>query len=221
MVMANNSTHTNASRCIAYAPGTNAFALATPESAISNKPSGKSIAWPVRSGSHNQFVKPRASSIAGRSRMISLCSIEAIAASAVYAAARQASVPRTLDEVAAVARIEYLRIARAYRFIANELGLAVELADPREYLPRFASELECSTALRRQAHTLLTTVVDTPYLSGKNSVGLAAAALYAASQLIDELLTQDAISDVAGITVVTIRNHYRELLEHHDESTID
>jgi transcription initiation factor TFIIB len=148
-------------------------------------------------------------------------SIESVATSAVYAAARQNGIPRSLDEVTAVARVDYQPIARAYRYIASELDLAVELTDPRDYLPRFASELECSTALRRQAHTLLTFVVDTPYMSGKNPVGLAAAALYAASQLTDESLTQDAISDIAGVTVVTIRNHYRELLEQHDESTID
>ncbi|MFC6960616.1 transcription initiation factor IIB family protein [Halocatena marina] len=48
-------------------------------------------------------------------------SIEGIATSAVYAAARREGIPRTLDEVTTVARVERQRIARAYRVISTEL----------------------------------------------------------------------------------------------------
>jgi transcription initiation factor TFIIB len=44
-------------------------------------------------------------------------------------------------------------------------------------------------------------------------VGLAAAAVYAASLLTNEKTTQAAVSDVADISEVTIRNRYHELLE--------
>jgi transcription initiation factor TFIIB len=141
-------------------------------------------------------------------------SIEGIATGALYAAARQQGLPRTLDEVTTVARIEQRRISRDYRLIANELGLALEPTDPTAYLPRFASECNCSDTVQRQAHDLLTAVTGTPYMSGKSPVGLAAAALYASAHLADEPLTQRDISAVADVTRVTIRNHYRELLAH-------
>jgi transcription initiation factor TFIIB len=49
--------------------------------------------------------------------------------------------------------------------------------------------------------------------SGKSPVGLAAAAVYAAALLTNEKTTQAAVSDVADISEVTIRNRYHELLE--------
>jgi transcription initiation factor TFIIB len=144
-------------------------------------------------------------------------SIEGVATGALYAAARQGGIPRTLDEMTTVARVDQQRIARAYRLLANELSLALGPPDPTAYLPRFASELDCSTAVQRQARDLLDSVSGTAYLSGKNPVGLAAAALYASAQLIDEQLTQREISAVADITRMTIRSHYRELINHYED----
>ncbi|MEK6882489.1 MAG: hypothetical protein AABY22_22905, partial [Nanoarchaeota archaeon] len=43
--------------------------------------------------------------------------------------------------------------------------------------------------------------------------GIAAAALYVASLLNDEKKTQREVADVAGITEVTIRNRYKELID--------
>jgi len=49
--------------------------------------------------------------------------------------------------------------------------------------------------------------------SGRGPAGIAAAALYVASLLNDEKRTQREVADVAGITEVTIRNRYKELIE--------
>lgn len=141
-------------------------------------------------------------------------SIEGIATGALYAAARQHGVPRTLDEVTTVARVDQQRISRDYRLIATELNLGLEPTDPTAYLPRFASDCECSETVHRLAHDLLAVVVGTPYMSGKSPVGLAAAALYASALLSDEHLTQGTIAEAADVTRVTIRKHYRELLAH-------
>lgn len=146
-------------------------------------------------------------------------SIEGVASAAVYAAARKVEIPRTLEEVATVARVDRQRIGRAYRTIATELGLAIEPADPRAYLPRFASELDCSNATLRVAHELLTVVEDTTFMNGKHPAGLAGAALYAASQLTGEQLYQRAISDVADISCETIRTTYQGLLNHEETPT--
>jgi transcription initiation factor TFIIB len=143
-------------------------------------------------------------------------SIEGIATGALYAAARQQGLPRTLDEITTVARTDQRRIGRDYRLITSELGLPIEPTDPTAYLPRFASACDCSEAVHRQARDLLGAVAGTPYMSGKSPVGLAAAALYAAALVIDERLTQGELADVADVTRVTIRNHYRELIAHAD-----
>ena len=50
-------------------------------------------------------------------------------------------------------------------------------------------------------------------LNGKGPTGVAATALYVASILMGERKTQKDIAEIAGVTEVTIRNRYKELLE--------
>ncbi|MFC7166736.1 transcription initiation factor IIB [Halospeciosus flavus] len=140
-------------------------------------------------------------------------SIEGVSTSCVYAAARQAGVPRSLDEIADVSRVEKSEIARTYRYVVRELGLEVRPADPESYVPRFASDLGLSDESEHRARELLQTAKDQGVHSGKSPVGLAAAAVYAAALLTNEKTTQAKVSEVADISEVTIRNRYHELLE--------
>ena len=140
-------------------------------------------------------------------------SIEGVSTSALYAAARQAGTPRSLDEIATVSRVDKDEIARTYRYVVRELGLEIQPADPEQYVPRFASELDLSDESERRARDLLKTAKDQGVHSGKSPVGLAAAAIYAAALLTNEKVTQSEVSEVANISEVTIRNRYHELLE--------
>ncbi|WP_435318030.1 transcription initiation factor IIB [Haloarchaeobius sp. TZWSO28] len=140
-------------------------------------------------------------------------SIEGVSTASLYAAARQAGTPRSLDEVTNVSRVERDEIARTYRYVVRELNLEIQPADPVSYVPRFASELGISDEAERRARQLLETAKQQGLHSGKSPVGLAAAAVYAASLLANEKVTQNEVSDVANISEVTIRNRYHELLE--------
>ena len=140
-------------------------------------------------------------------------SIEGVSTASLYAAARQAGTPRSLDEIANVSRVEKDEIARTYRYVVRELSLEIQPADPESYVPRFVSDLDLSEEVERRARSLLKTAKDQGVHSGKSPVGLAAAAVYAASLLTNEKVTQSAVSEVASISEVTIRNRYHELLE--------
>jgi transcription initiation factor TFIIB len=140
-------------------------------------------------------------------------SIEGVATASLYAAARQTGTPRTLDEFAEVTRVEEAEFKRAYRYVVRELGLAVQPADPESYVGRFASELDVSEETERRARDLLKTAKNRAIHSGKNPVGLAAAAVYAGALLTNESVTQSAVGEVADVSEVTIRNRYQELLE--------
>jgi len=140
-------------------------------------------------------------------------SIEGVSTASVYAAARQAGVPRSLDEITEVSRVEKSEIARTYRYVVRELSLEVRPADPESYVPRFASSLELSDEAEHRARQLLQNAKEQGVHSGKSPVGLAAAAVYAAALLTNEKTTQAAVSEVADISEVTIRNRYHELLE--------
>ncbi|PSQ15616.1 transcription initiation factor IIB 2 [Halobacteriales archaeon QS_8_69_26] len=139
-------------------------------------------------------------------------SIEGVATAALYAAARQAGTPRSLDEMETVSRVERMEITRTYRYVIRELDLEVRPADPEEYLPRIVSELGLGEDVERTARGLLDATRGEGLHSGKSPVGLAAAAVYAASLLTNERTTQTEVGEVATISEVTIRNRYKELL---------
>ena len=140
-------------------------------------------------------------------------SIEGVSTAALYAAARKAGTPRSLDELTRVSRVDKDEIARTYRYVVRELNLEIKPADPESYVPRFASDLQLSEEVERRARSLLSTAKEQGVHSGKSPVGLAAAAVYAASLLTNEKVTQSEVSEVANISEVTIRNRYHELLE--------
>jgi transcription initiation factor TFIIB len=140
-------------------------------------------------------------------------SIEAMATGSLYAGARQAGVPRTLDELEPVSRVERKEFARAYRYIARELELAMEPTDPAQYVPRVASDLDVPEETEQRAVELLEAGKDEAVHSGKNPIGLAAAAIYAAGRLTNVDVTQHEVADVADVSAVTIRDRYTELLD--------
>ncbi len=143
-------------------------------------------------------------------------SIEAVATASLYAAARQAGAPRTLEEFATVSRVDEMEFKRAYRYVVRELGLGVQPADPATYVGRFASDLDLDGETERLARELLRSGERAGVHVGKSPVGLAAAALYAAGLLTEDRLTQTEVGEVADVSEVTIRNRYTELLEAYD-----
>ncbi|WP_306052079.1 transcription initiation factor IIB [Natronococcus wangiae] len=137
-------------------------------------------------------------------------SIEGVATSTLYAACRMEGIPRSLEEVAAVSRVDRKEIGRTYRYIAQELGLELEPVNPKKYVPRFCSELEVSAEVQTKVNEIIDTTAEQGLLSGKSPTGYAAAAIYAGSLLCNEKRTQREVADVAQVTEVTIRNRYQE-----------
>jgi len=140
-------------------------------------------------------------------------SIEGVAAAALYAACRQCSVPRTLDEIAEVSRVSRKEIGRTYRFISRELGLKLLPTSPIDYVPRFCSGLQLKGEVQSRAVEILRQAGERELTSGRGPTGVAAAAIYISSILGGERRTQREVAEVAGVTEVTIRNRYKELAE--------
>ncbi|MCL7414439.1 MAG: transcription initiation factor IIB [ANME-2 cluster archaeon] len=143
-------------------------------------------------------------------------SIEGVAASALYAACRQCSVPRTLDEIAEVSRVSRKEIGRTYRFISRELGLKLMPTSPIDYIPRFCSGLNLHGEVQSKGVEILRQAAEKELTSGRGPTGVAAAAIYISSILCGDRRTQREVAEVAGVTEVTIRNRYKELAEQLD-----
>lgn len=143
-------------------------------------------------------------------------SMESVVSGALYAACRRHEVPRTLDELSEASNIEKKEIGRTYRFITRELGIKILPSNPADYIPRFASALRLSPETQSKAIEILEEAQHKELTSGRGPTGIAAAALYVSALLYGEKRTQREVADVAGVTEVTIRNRYKELLEQLD-----
>jgi transcription initiation factor TFIIB len=140
-------------------------------------------------------------------------SIEGFAAAAVYATCRTASVSRTVGEVVGAARADRDELGVAYDALNRDLGLPTGPIDPREYLARFASELDLPPAVERRARELAERAREEGFDNGRNPGGVAAACLYTAAEGTDHAVTQRAAANVADVTPVTLRTTYEKLSE--------
>jgi transcription initiation factor TFIIB len=143
-------------------------------------------------------------------------SIESSTASAIYISCRQFGVPRTLDEVAKVSKRDRKDIGKSYRMIVRGLGIHLPPVNAMDYIPRFASQLDLPGNVEINAMKILKKMIDLGMGSGKGPVGNAAAAIYAACILENIRRTQMEISQITGVTEVTVRNRYKEIVEYLD-----
>ncbi len=140
-------------------------------------------------------------------------SMESVVAGALYAACRRHEVPRTLDELSEASGIDKKEIGRTYRFVTRELGIRILPSNPVDYIARFASALRLSAETQSKAVEILEQAQNSELTSGRGPTGIAAASLYVAALINNEKRTQREVSDIAGVTEVTIRNRYKELLK--------
>jgi transcription initiation factor TFIIB len=140
-------------------------------------------------------------------------SMESVVAAALYAACRKHNVPRTLDEIAEGSGVKKREVGRTYRFITRELGIKLLPTSPIDYISRFSSELKLSPNTQERAIAILKSAQTKDLISGRGPTGVAAASIYVASTLENEKRTQREVAEVAGVTEVTIRNRYKELIE--------
>jgi len=140
-------------------------------------------------------------------------SMESVVAGALYASCRRHEVPRTLDELSEASGIDKKEVGRTYRFITRELGIRILPSNPIDFLPRFVSALKLSAKTQSKAVDILGEARKAELTSGRGPTGIAAASLYVAALMNNEKRTQREVADVAGVTEVTIRNRYKELLK--------
>jgi transcription initiation factor TFIIB len=143
-------------------------------------------------------------------------SMESVVAGSLYAACRRHDVPRTLDELSEASGIEKKEIGRTYRFITRELGINILPSNPSDYIARFSSALKLSPETQSKSIEILEDAQKAELTSGRGPTGIAAAALYVSALIHGEKRTQREVADVAGVTEVTIRNRYKELLDELD-----
>jgi len=140
-------------------------------------------------------------------------SLESMVAAAVYAACRVGRIPISIDRIAEYVKGGRKEVARCYRLIVRELQLRMPIVDPRRYVSRIVSSLRLSPTVERRAAEILAEARRRGLTAGKDPAGLAAAAIYIAALELGDRRTQKEIAGAAGVTEVTVRNRYKELVQ--------
>ncbi len=148
-------------------------------------------------------------------------SIEAMLIASIYLSCRLNNIPKTLDDFVEFALVDKKKIARCYRLILIELKINIQVSSPINFIPRFCAELKLSGRTQNRAAELLKLAKKYHITAGKAPTGLAGAALYVAAIQEGERRTQKEISLAAGVTEATIRNRYKELVNHMRYESID
>lgn len=138
-------------------------------------------------------------------------SIVAVTAAALYAACRNSETPRTLREIAEASLVDKKDVARCYRLFLRELDVQMPVADPITYVSKIAERVGISGQTQGVAIKILRDIKLKRKGSGKDPIGLGAAALYVACLQTHEKKTQKDIAEAAGVTEVTVRNRYKPI----------
>lgn len=136
-----------------------------------------------------------------------------VVATCVYIACRKLKVPRSIDEIAEVSKVDRDSLARLYRLLVTELGLKMPVIEPEEYVESIGRQLNLSDSTIKKALQIMEIVRQKGYNVGKDPAGIAGSAIYIASLIVGEWATQKDISKVANVTDVTVRNRAKEILE--------
>ncbi len=144
-------------------------------------------------------------------RLVRGRSINAIAAAALYAACRKSGASRSLNEIAKASLVDRKAVSRCYRLLLQELDFQMPSTDPLTYVSKIAEKNGISGKTQGTAITILGEARRKRVASGKDPMGMAAAALYIACLQHNEKITQKNVAEASGVTEVTIRNRYKAL----------
>ena len=139
-------------------------------------------------------------------------SINGMVAACLYFACREKKIPRTLQEILDETSISAKNVRRCYRTIIRELNLKAPSTDPISLIPRYIAELNLDAEIEKTTIKILQKFISNFSTSGKDPKGLCAGALYLVCKIRNKRISQKEIANLVGVTEVTLRSRYKELI---------
>lgn len=138
-------------------------------------------------------------------------SIKAMVGACVYLTCRDTEVSRSLNDVAKAINVRKKELSKCYRILLIEFDLTMPPPNPLNSVSRIANMVGLSEKTKRKAIELLEKEGEVGGFAGREPNGLAAAVLYIAAKIHNEVKSQEQISLAAGVTGVTLRNRIQGL----------
>lgn len=132
--------------------------------------------------------------------------IENVMCASLYVACREAHLPRTIDELAALSNTPKKNVLRTYKALLETLNLQSVNHNLVEFVIRLGNQLNATEQTKRNALGMISEIAKNALLTGRSPVVVAAAALYFACTINNEQMSQRHIAKTAGICTSTIRS---------------
>ena len=149
-------------------------------------------------------------------RLLTKSMYRVVPAASLYLAARVHGIPRMVREFSAISGVDEKSILRC----CMKLRLGLKLNPPRvqdAYISRFIKSLGLKGRVEDLANTILEMAKRLNLTQGRSSRPMAAAAIYIAAKTLNVRVSQRRLAKVAGISPVTLRRRYKEILRKIDE----
>jgi len=134
--------------------------------------------------------------------------------SSIYCACLKSNYPMTLAELTGGleakgwGNISHKKTGKAVRLLKRSLHLKLSPPSPHMLISRFCSRLHLKRETELKTRDILSKIQDKGFLDGRPG-GIAAAAIYIASHLCGEKVSQKHLAEVAGVTDMTVRHQYK------------
>jgi transcription initiation factor TFIIB len=148
------------------------------------------------------------------SKLIKGRAIKEMVVASIYAACKEMSVPRTMQEISYAANAEPIFSGRCYRIMSRKLRISHATVDASSYISKIATNAQISQQTYREAVNMLSVAKRNPICHGKDPRAIAAAVLYASClKKKESTISQSKIAAAGNISVVTLRKRLADILK--------
>ena len=162
--------------------------------------------------------------------------VDAIIAAAIYCACKTNRVPRTFREICQLTNVSQKLIGKCFKEMQAAYGLnlhrgteqvgagadtgtdsAVSPTNAVDLVARFCNHLGLEMSITRCTEDIASIIRDRGILAGRSPITVAAACIYMTTRLAGNDQSAKNISRAAGVSDVTIKNSYKNLLDFKSE----
>ncbi len=139
-------------------------------------------------------------------------SIKGILTACLYYIIKEVNLPITLKELTDESSVSSKVLNKSFKVLINELKLRPNILNPVLLIPKYINRLKLGPEIERQSIEIIENYIKFKSFSGKDPKGLCAGTIYFISKLKNKGLTQKEVSAVTGVTQVTLRSRYKDLV---------
>lgn len=141
-------------------------------------------------------------------------SINGMIAACTYYVCKEENVPITFQNILDESSISPNIVKKCYKILIREMNLKSPNTSPIALIPKYVADLRLSVKIEKQVIGMLNNYISKNPVCGKDPRGVCAGAIYLVAKLTNKKISQKDISEIVGVTEVTLRSRYKEFLNH-------